>query len=65
MKSSRSGSRSIRRLCSQSGKNWEEHPDTYPLFDTERFRRNVEAAYIRMWEIAERGEKPESFSAGF
>jgi predicted O-linked N-acetylglucosamine transferase (SPINDLY family) len=32
-----------------------------PLFDSERFRRNIEAAYTTMWEIAERGEAPRSF----
>lgn len=34
---------------------------TYPLFDTDRFRRHIEAAYRRMWEIAERGEASRSF----
>jgi predicted O-linked N-acetylglucosamine transferase (SPINDLY family) len=33
-----------------------------PLFDTDRFRRNIEAAYLRIWERHRRGEKPESFS---
>ena len=32
------------------------------LFDTDRFRRHIEAAYTQMWEIAERGEAPRSFS---
>jgi predicted O-linked N-acetylglucosamine transferase (SPINDLY family) len=32
-----------------------------PLFDSERFRRNIEAAYVKMWEIAERGGAPRSF----
>jgi predicted O-linked N-acetylglucosamine transferase (SPINDLY family) len=31
------------------------------LFDCERYRRNIEAAYIKMWEISERGEAPQSF----
>ena len=35
---------------------------THPLFDTDRFRRNIEAAYTKMHEIAERGEAPRSFS---
>jgi predicted O-linked N-acetylglucosamine transferase (SPINDLY family) len=34
---------------------------TRPLFDTDRFRRNIETAYIRMWEIWRRGEPPQSF----
>ncbi len=36
--------------------------DTYPLFDTDRFRRNVEAAYLTMWEKTQRGEPPASFA---
>jgi len=36
--------------------------DTYPLFDTDRFRRHIEAAYTRMWERYQRGEPPESFA---
>jgi protein O-GlcNAc transferase len=35
---------------------------TKPLFDTDRFRRHVEAAYEIMWRRAERGLPPESFS---
>ncbi|MBI4203860.1 MAG: tetratricopeptide repeat protein [Betaproteobacteria bacterium] len=35
---------------------------TYPLFDTDRFRRHIEAAYIAMWERVQRGEPPESFA---
>lgn len=37
---------------------------TTSLFDTERFTRHIEAAYIRMWEIRQRGEQPQSFTAG-
>jgi len=33
-----------------------------PLFDTDRFRRCLEAAYAAMWEIWRRGEPPQSFS---
>jgi predicted O-linked N-acetylglucosamine transferase (SPINDLY family) len=36
--------------------------DTYPLFDTDRFRRNLEAAYVTMWEKTQRGEPPASFA---
>ena len=35
---------------------------TYPLFDTERFTRNLESAYAIMWERSRRGEPPRSFS---
>jgi len=36
--------------------------DSYPLFDTARFTRHIEAAYIRMWERHQRGEPPHSFA---
>jgi protein O-GlcNAc transferase len=32
-----------------------------PLFDGDRFRRNIEAAYTTMWDIHRRGESPRSF----
>jgi protein O-GlcNAc transferase len=35
---------------------------SYPLFNTERFCRHMEAAYVRMWERAERGDPPASFA---
>ena len=31
---------------------------TEPLFDTRRFTRNLEAAYIAMWQRHQRGEDP-------
>ena len=33
-----------------------------PLFDTDRFRRHIEAAYVEMWERHQRGESPASFA---
>ncbi|HEV2978911.1 MAG TPA: tetratricopeptide repeat protein [Casimicrobiaceae bacterium] len=38
------------------------HRTSWPLFDTDRFRRHIEAAYIEMWERHQRGEPPASFS---
>jgi protein O-GlcNAc transferase len=38
------------------------HRDTYPLFDTVRFTRHIEAAYRTMWETWQRGEAPKSFA---
>ena len=35
---------------------------TAPLFDPERFRRHLEAAYLTMWETAQRGEPPRGFA---
>ena len=40
------------------------HRDTYPLFDTARFTRNLEAAYVAMWERYQRGERPRTFAVG-
>jgi predicted O-linked N-acetylglucosamine transferase (SPINDLY family) len=35
---------------------------SYPLFNTERFTRHMEAAYTTMWERSQRGEPPQSFA---
>jgi predicted O-linked N-acetylglucosamine transferase (SPINDLY family) len=35
--------------------------ETFPLFDTARFARHIEAAYATMWERHQRGEAPVSF----
>jgi protein O-GlcNAc transferase len=35
---------------------------SFPLFDTDRFRRHIEVAYTTMCEIHRRGESPRSFS---
>lgn len=35
---------------------------TCPLFNTDRFRRHIEAAYIAMWERYQRGEPPASLA---
>ena len=34
---------------------------TCPLFDTDRYRRHLETAYVTMWERAERGDSPQAF----
>jgi predicted O-linked N-acetylglucosamine transferase (SPINDLY family) len=39
----------------------EQNRKTHPLFDTDRFRRHIEAAYTQMWDIWQRGESPRSF----
>ena len=36
--------------------------ETCPLFNTDRFRRHIESAYITMWERGQRGEPPASFA---
>ena len=35
---------------------------TCPLFDSEWYRRHIEAAYMKMWEIWQRGDSPRSFT---
>src|SRR5216684_359094 len=35
---------------------------TYPLFDTDRYRRHLEAAFTEMRELWRRGERPRSFA---
>jgi protein O-GlcNAc transferase len=35
---------------------------TRPLFDTDRMRRHIEAAYVMMWERQRRGEPPAGFA---
>ena len=39
-----------------------QNRSNHPLFDTDRFRRHLEQAYITMWERYQRQEPPESFS---
>jgi predicted O-linked N-acetylglucosamine transferase (SPINDLY family) len=36
--------------------------DSYPLFDTARYTRNIEAAYIAMWRRHQTGDPPASFA---
>ena len=40
----------------------EQNRLTCPLFDAERFRQHLEAAYQTMWGLWQRGESPRSFS---
>ncbi|MEO8302747.1 MAG: tetratricopeptide repeat protein [Betaproteobacteria bacterium] len=39
-----------------------QHRDRYPLYDTDRSRRHIEAAYVGMWERWQRFERPASFT---
>jgi protein O-GlcNAc transferase len=38
--------------------------DSYPLFDTKRFARHIEAAYTTMWERYQRGNATKPFAVG-
>ncbi len=37
---------------------------SFPLFDTARFTRNLEAAYVHMWHRVQNGEPPAPFAVG-
>jgi predicted O-linked N-acetylglucosamine transferase (SPINDLY family) len=39
-----------------------ENRRTSPLYDTDRFRRSLEAAFLRMMEISRAGQAPQSFA---
>jgi len=41
-----------------------QNRETFPLFETDRFRRHIESAYETMWERYQRGEPPASFGVG-
>jgi predicted O-linked N-acetylglucosamine transferase (SPINDLY family) len=36
--------------------------ESFPLFDTARFARHIEAAFVTMWERSRRGEPPRGFA---
>jgi predicted O-linked N-acetylglucosamine transferase (SPINDLY family) len=38
------------------------HRETFPLFDTKRFTRHLEAALTTMWERHQQGQSPQTFS---
>jgi protein O-GlcNAc transferase len=39
----------------------EQNRSVCPLFDTDRFRLHIEAAYEKMWQLRQRGENPRPF----
>jgi predicted O-linked N-acetylglucosamine transferase (SPINDLY family) len=50
-----------RPLLESIRRKLEQNRLSSPLFDTDRFRRHIEAAYATMWEMHRRGESPRSF----
>ncbi len=48
-------------LLSSSRRKLADNRPTCVLFDGDRFRRHVEAAYAAMWDIYRRGERPRGF----
>src|SRR6266702_3522191 len=51
-----------RELLQAIRRKLQENRGICPLFDTDRFRRNLETAYSMMWELHLRGESPRSFA---
>jgi protein O-GlcNAc transferase len=49
-------------LCASLKQKLARNRELFPLFDTKRFARHVEAAYTVMWERSQRGEQPCSFA---
>src|SRR5260370_10872664 len=47
-----------RELLQAIRRKLHENRGTFPLFDTDRFRRHLEAAYLKIWDIYQRGEPP-------
>ena len=48
-------------LLSNYRRRLHHNRDTFPLFDTDRFRRHVESAYRTMWDRQEKAQPPASF----
>jgi protein O-GlcNAc transferase len=49
-------------VLQELGERLQRNRLSYPLFDTDRYRRHLETAYVRMWENWQRGESPASFT---
>jgi predicted O-linked N-acetylglucosamine transferase (SPINDLY family) len=48
-------------LLQATRRKLERNRSTCRLFDSDRFRRHIEAAYTTMWDIYRRGESPRNF----
>ncbi len=49
-------------LCVSLKQKLARNRQVFPLFDTGRFTRHMEAAYTTMWECSQRGEAPRTFA---
>jgi protein O-GlcNAc transferase len=49
-------------LCASLKDKLGRNREVFPLFDTDRFTRNIEAAYARMWQLYQGGEPPRCFA---
>ena len=51
-----------RHLLAETKARLAQNRLTCPLFDSDRFRRHIEAAYVTMWERSQKGLSPENIS---
>ncbi len=49
-------------LLAEAKRRLARNRESYPLFDTDRYRRHIEAAYTQMWERSQSGEPPSGFA---
>jgi predicted O-linked N-acetylglucosamine transferase (SPINDLY family) len=49
-------------FCASLKQKLARNRQVFPLFDTQRYTRHIEAAYETMWQRHQRGEPPQSFS---
>jgi predicted O-linked N-acetylglucosamine transferase (SPINDLY family) len=49
-------------LCAHFKDRLARNRSTQPLFDTARFTRNIEAAYVAMWQAYQEGRPPKHFA---
>ena len=52
----------MRRRCANCATGWIAIGLTAPLFDSERYARNIEAAYAHMVRLRAAGRPPEAFA---
>ena len=48
-------------LCASLKEKLARNRTHFPLFDTARFTRNIESAYVQMWRLQQDGDPPRSF----
>lgn len=49
-------------LCAHFKDQLARNRQTHPLFDTARFTRNIEAAFVTMWQACQDGRPPQHFA---
>ena len=49
-------------LLAQFRDRLQQNKLTHPLFNADSYRRHIETAYMTMWELWQRGERPRNFT---